>query len=263
MVVVSAWLARGLIALGITAPAAAATAADPSPPTVLIHADGSVVVSMATVTEAETERPAVLRQFSFGLPSTSPTRRGLEDEKLPIGRTQWEKDGIRYTQIVLLTRLGLGELMPGGKLADDSVLMVQVTGENAASEYSEATAEFSVRSGGRARELELREGRVYAVGAGETVAWAVVDVPATGIAGTKGSALRFRGVMPPGTSGAMTLKIPLAKALDEEAVKRLFDLEFDDEFRRVKRFWADRVKAGYSDRLPVAFAGPEPDRLGE
>jgi hypothetical protein len=178
LIILGARLARVLIALGIAAPASAAPGADLPAPTVVVHADGSLVVSTAAASEARTAPAAAACCYSFGQPSTPPTRRELEASKLPIARTQWEKDGIRYTQVVLLTRLGSGELLPG-------------------------------------------------------------------------------------TSGAMTLKIPLARALDEEAVDRLFGLEFDDEFRRVRQFWADRVKAGYSHRFPVAFAGQEGDCIGE
>jgi hypothetical protein len=205
----------------------------------------------------------VLRQFEFGLPTTPPKRRELEDGQLPIGRTQWEKNGIRYTQIVLLTRLEPGELMSGGELTDDAVLLVQLLGENTASEYTEATAEFSVRIGGEARELELREDRVCEIGATGALPLAVVDIPPTGIGVTRGPALRFRGSMPPGTSGSMTLKIPLNRLNGDAALSRLRELEFDEEFRRVKRFWADRGKAGDSHRFPVAFAGPEPDGIAE
>jgi len=254
LVVLGAWLARGLIALGIAAPAAAATVADPPAPKVLVHTDGSVVVSTTPVSPARTNGADVLRQFSFGLPGTPPTRRELEDGGLPIGRTQWEKDGIRYTQIVLLTRLESGELLSVGKLTDDAVLLVHVLGENTASEYSEATAEFSMRLGGEARELALREDRVCEIGAPGALPLAVVDIPPTGMGVTRGPALRFRGSMPPGTSGSMTLKIPVNPLNGDAALSRLRELEFDEAFRRVKRFWTDRIKAGASDPLPLALA---------
>jgi len=262
LVILGAWPARGLIALGIAARAVAATAADPPAPTVLIHADGSVVVHTAPVPQTKTERAEVLRQFSFGLPSTPPKRRELEDKKLPIGRTQWEMNGIRYTQIVLLTRLEPGEPLSGGELTDEAVLLVQVLGENTASEYTEATAEFSMRLGGEARELELHEDRVCELGCGDAPPLAVVDIPPTGIGVTRGPALRFRGSMPPGTSGSMTLKIPLNPLKGEPALSRLRELEFDEEFRRVKRFWTDQLKAAPLEGLPVAFAPENTTSLG-
>ena len=55
----------------------------------------------------------------------------------------------------------------------------------------------------------------------------------------------------------MTIKVPAARLKGEEAINRLHDLEFDEEFRRVKRFWADRIKAGGAPALPVAFSPPE------
>jgi hypothetical protein len=53
--------------------------------------------------------------------------------------------------------------------------------------------------------------------------------------------------MPPGTFGAMTIKIPLAPVEGRDALERLQDLEFDEEFRRVKRFWKSRLEAGLGD----------------
>jgi len=252
--VLGAGCACGLIALGVAAPAAAATAADPPAPAVVIHADGSVAVAARPVSQTGTERGRALHRFSFGLPRTPPKRRQLEENRLPIGRTEWETNGIRYTQIVLLTRLEPGELMSGGELPEDAVLLVQVLGENTASEYTEATAEFSVQSGGGGPELELRESSVIAVGTGEVSPLAMIEVPATGIAGTRGPALQFRGAMPPGTSGSMTLKIPVNPLSGDAALNRLRELEFDEEFRRVKRFWTDQLKAAPLAGLPIAFA---------
>ena len=80
-----------------------------------------------------------------------------------------------------------------------------------------------------------------------------LDVSATGLGSMKGPQLQFRGNMPPGTSVAMTIKIPAAKLAGEEAMRRLRDLEFAEEFRRVKRFWAEHLKSGYTATPPVAF----------
>jgi hypothetical protein len=63
--------------------------------------------------------------------------------------------------------------------------------------------------------------------------------------------------MPPGTSGAMTIKIPLAPLNDAAAMSRLSELEFDEEFRRVKRFWTERLKDATAVGMPLAFAEPE------
>jgi hypothetical protein len=202
-------------------------------------------------------RSGVRRVFAFGLPAGPATQRELESGKLPIVRTQWEHNGIRYTQTVLLTRLKPEGLFSEGTLPTDSVLVVQITGENTASEYTEATAEFGVRAEGRTLDLELCDGRVRAIGAGEADLVAVIDVPATGIAGARGNGLRFRGSMPPGTSGAMTIKIPLAPLNDAAAMSRLSELEFDEEFRRVKRFWTERLKDATAVGMPLAFAEPE------
>jgi hypothetical protein len=225
-------------------------------PIVWVASDGAVDLLATSGTAVGREQPGVPRRFVFGLPDTSPTKRELEDRKWPVARTQWERKGVRYTQLVLLTRLSPGQLFPDGRAPDDAVLLVQIIGENTASEYIEATAEFAVATEGRRLEIELRDGRVWGTGDGKTNLLAVIDVAATGIAGTNGSALRFRGSMPPGTSGAMTIKIPLVPPTDEAAARGLAELEFDDEFRRVKRYWAHRVQDGCP--LPLALTESRP-----
>ncbi len=245
-------LLRGLVALSLTAQATAA-GADPRAGTVWVGADGAIRLSTAAPTAVGREPPATAREFSFGLPDTAPVRRELEGGGLPIARTQWERGGIRYTQIVLLTRLGPEGLLTSGGLADDSVLLVQLTGENTTNEYAEATAALLERVGGEPRELELREDRVHVADPPDSPPVAVVAVPATGIHTTRGSALRFRGSMPPGTSGSMTFKIPLRPLSGEAASTRLRELEFDEEFRRVKRFWAERTNDIPAGARPMAL----------
>ena len=255
VIIARAWIAAVLIAQGFPVLPASGAAVDPSPPAVQIHPDGSVsIVTHASASVPGRTPEPVSCRYTFGLPQTAPTLRRLEDEKLPIARTQWETNGIRYTQVVLVTRLGSGEFVASETLTEDAVLMVQVVGENTASEYAEATASFSVEAGGRSREIELRDDRVCEVGREAALLLAVVDVPPTGIGSTRGPALRFRGHMPPGTSGAMTVKIPVNPLQGDEALRRLRELDFDEEFRRVKRYWADRVKAGKTNDFPLGFA---------
>ena len=252
----------GLGALLFAASALAASGTNTPAPGVGVRADGSVRVSVTAEAEPGKGRAVIHREFSFGLPASSPTRRGFEGDKLPIVRTQWVQNGIRYTQTVLLTLLRPDEWLLDGALLEDFVLLVQIMGENTASEYTEATAEFAAWADRRMLELELRDGRVHASGVGGTRALAVIEVPATGVAGTRGGSLQFRGAMPPGTSGAMTIKIPLAPLKDEAAASRLSELEFDGEFRRVKRFWTERLKAGAPVSLPLALAGSEEELPG-
>jgi hypothetical protein len=95
---------------------------------------------------------------------------------------------------------------------------------------------------GRPVNLELRaSGLVYRVGTDSLLA--AVDVPSSGIAGTNGTQLQFQGSMPPGTSGALTVKIPLGRLEGKTALDRLYDLAFDDEYERVKRFWKNPANA--------------------
>ena len=195
-------------------------------------------------------------RFIFGLPPQPPVRRWLENEAVPICRTSWEQNHIRYTQTVLVTRLSEGDLLPGGVLATDAVLLVNLFGENTATEYTVATAAFAVQAGDQTLEVEWRDGFVHLAGPKNTPPLAWVDIPSGGIAGTRGARLRFQGNLPPATTGSMTVKLPLAALDREEARQRLQDLNYDEEFQRVKRFWIERAKAGRTNGFPIVFAAP-------
>lgn len=235
-----------------------ALASEPAP--VQVRIDGSVVWALPSVLWPSPE-PTAQRQacYRFGMPAQLPLRRWLEEEGVPVCRTTWEKNGIRYTQSVLITG---PEATEGSLLgqAPQSVLLVRLAGENTASQYTEASATFAAEVEGRALHLELRDGVVYAAGPTGPLLVAVVDVAGEGIAEAAGPRLRFRGNMPPGTSGAMTIKIPAGKLEGEAAISRLRDLEFDDELRCVKRFWRARQEAGSAPLLPVVFAEGEKAR---
>lgn len=248
------WLiALGLFAAEAGPPAPRAEAAEPAC-AVVVHGDGSVSIPAASVLSPpspEGKRQPV--RYYFGLPPLPPESRLLEDGTLPICRTSWVKDGIRYTETVLVTRLQEGDLMPAGQPPADAVLMVQVAGECLASEYTEAAAAFGVEVGGAGLNLELRDGMAYAAHPDTPAFLAALDVPASGIENANGRQLRFRGNMPPGTSGSMTIKIPATAPKTTAELDLLRDLNFDDELRRVKRFWKGRVKPGPAEPLLVTF----------
>lgn len=247
-----------IVALGLVA----ADAGPPPPPAataqsasaIVVHSDGAVSVPAASVfspPSLDGKRQPV--RYCFGLPTAPPESRLLEDDTLPICRTSWVKDRIRYTETVLVTRLQEGDLMPAGQLPADAVLMVQVAGECLASEYAEAAAAFGVELGGAGLNLELRDGAACAAHPDTPAFVAAVDVPASGIENANGRQLRFRGNMPPGTSGSMTIKIPATAPKTTAQLDLLRDLNFDDELRRVKRSWKGRAKPGAAEPLPVAF----------
>jgi hypothetical protein len=194
-------------------------------------------------------------RYDFGLPSSPPVRRWIEDDALPICQTSWEKDGIRYTQKVLVTTTDTHDPTEASPGDDDAVLLVQITGHNIAAEYTTAGAVFEMKVGDRPLNLELREGLVFVAGTKDRVPLAAVDIASEGIAGTNGPQLRFQGHMPPGTSGSMTIKIPAGRLEHQSAVDRLRDVEFEEEFRRVKRLWKDRPGIA-RQAWPVTWAEP-------
>lgn len=217
----------------------------------VIHPDGSIVAWMEVGSASSTGRRSGPVRLAFGMPRRPPERRWRENDTLPICHTEWEQTGIRYTQTVLLTRLAKGELPTLDKPAGDSVLLVQLRGDSVTNVYTEATAALSARRDEQSLRLEFRDGLVCLAGTNPAGLLALLDVSSSGIAATNGLELRFQGNMPPGTSGTMTLKFPVAQLKGEPDLERLRDLEFDEELQRVKRFWSQRDR---NDAAPVTFS---------
>ena len=217
-----------------------------SSPILELHPDGTILDRSGELGRA-VGRGDQRSRCEFGLPASAPVYRGHEDAVRSICVTRWEDRGIRYTQTVLVTRLT-------SEASSARVLMVQLTGENGSREYSEATAAFAVVFGDEILELEWRQGLVYARNLPQEPVIAAIEIGAEGIAESSGPRLKFRGQMPPGTSGAMTIKIPLDRLPGVEQLDRLHDLEFDQEYRRLKRFWTSQSAA--PGRPEIELAGP-------
>lgn len=194
--------------------------------------------------------------LSFGLPEQPPARQWYEETQAPICHTEFVRDGIRYIQTVLATRLGDGPLPHRKDWSPKPVLLVHLAGENTAAEYTEANAAFAARIGKAVLALELKQGLVLAA-SGPKSPLGAVEVPSSGIATTHGTRLVFRGSMPPGTSGSMTIKIPLFHCEGDKDWEDLRDLDFAAELRRVKRFWLNRSVSDPAQDFPVAFASPQ------
>jgi hypothetical protein len=249
LVVRSSAFARSAITLALLG--GAALAADP-PTKVSVGKDGSIVspANAATARFINAESDSRTVRYEFGLPSTPPSERWREADT-PILQTLWETGGVKYTQKVLVTRLDQGD-PPVSASAEEAVLMVQVFGQCVAAEYTNAAASFSVRAADRPLNLELNGDQILLLGGKEPVFLGVLDVAGSGVAGTNGPQLRFQGNMPPGTSGAMTFKLPQRALAGNEHLNQLRDLDFDEEFQRVKKFWKNQT--GPAARPPVVWA---------
>lgn len=228
------WLAALLLLAADRSPAAAGQP-------VLVASNGIVSCPASAAIAAFLGATQALprARYDFGLPAPPPARRWREADT-PILHTLWETGGVKYTQKVLVTRLERGD-PPRSASAPEAVLMVQIFGECVAPEYTNATAAFAVTTGERALPLELQGDRILLVGGKAPVLLGVVDVAGSGIAATNGLRLRFQGHMPPGTTGAMTLKLPQRALANEAELDQLRDLDFEEELLRVKKFWKDHA----------------------
>lgn len=190
--------------------------------------------------------------YDFGLPDGEPAKRWIEDECLPIMNTEWERDGIRYSQTAFVTRLDPGGLgFPDMQADDTAVLMVRIHGRNTAQEYRLAHATVSLRADGKPIPLVMRDGLLFARHEDGDRLRAAVEVQGSvqGISDDHG--VRFAGNMPPGTDGYMVLRIPFLTLDRPDELERLRNLEYDVEFRRVKKFWTARADAATQVTTPI------------
>lgn len=229
----------------------------PSDDAIFIYPHGGILLSSSALSSNLTtagKSPRIVCQF--GLPAQAPDRRWLENDQLPIFQTAWETNGIRYTQKVLLTSLGTNDPSLASPTHPESVVLVQITGLNTNAEYTSASASFAIELGGRPLELELREGLIYVSGSPEAAPMGALDIPGEGITAARGPQLKFQGNMPPGTSGSMTVKIPVTALKDPKAITRLQDLDFDEQLQRVKKAWKHSLQAN-SLSWPFTWVEPE------
>lgn len=191
--------------------------------------------------------------YSFNLPKSAPAKRWIEDDCLPIQQTEWEHEGIRYSQTAFATRLDPGELgFPDTQADDTTVLMVKIAGRNVAQEYKPAHAGLSLRVDGRRVPLGLNEGVVRAKLGDAEVIRALMEGQGQANPPEVNGEIRYFGNMPPGTDGFIVVKIPFITLDKPDEIERLRNLEFDQEFGRVKRFWKSRVAASTQIETPIA-----------
>ncbi|MCX8156797.1 MAG: hypothetical protein N3J91_10185 [Verrucomicrobiae bacterium] len=235
---------------------AAADGRGPSYSPVQVFSNGVVVCPAGSFARGHAGAAAVLR-LDFGLPPVPPRRR-FQVEDLPILQTEWEHLGVRYTQRVLVTRLGEG---PPDGLSEDAVLTIQIAGESLVPEYTNASASLRVQVGRDWWPLELRGGWIYSPERSQIDPLAFLDIPSVGIVKTNGLRLEFQGHMPPANSGAMTLYLPRQRLTSGPARERLMDMEFNEIFQRVRDFW--RRPEAKQLRPPLTWGDAPGGRAGE
>jgi hypothetical protein len=219
--------------------AEAAPALVQRPAVVRVQPDGTVQAPTNALTArlGGATAAAAWVQYRFGMPTNSPVEREQEDDALPVLHTTWRHGGILYRQSVMVTRLGRDEQKPTADSPADMVLLVKLAGENEASYYTNGKAAFVMEIEGQPLRLAFTNGLAYAAAAQRSLPVAWVDIPAGGVVGTNVRGLTFEGNLPPGLSGAMTIKIPSTPELTSAETDRLGDLDFDEELQRLRKAW--------------------------
>ncbi len=189
--------------------------------------------------------------YGFGLPDGAPARRSIEDGCLPMINTAWEKDGIEYAQTAFVTRLdGAGLGFPDMHADDTAVLLVKITGHNKAGEYRPASVALAIEADGKPMELSYDKDLAYVSTPSGKRLRCLVEVQASAQSAQTNGQVHFFGNMPPGTDGFMVVKIPFITLDRPEEIEQLRNLEYDQEFKRVKKFWKERADAGAQITTP-------------
>jgi len=213
------------------------SADDPCP---VFTEDGSIHLSVRGVPASQHSGadPSVLR-IGLNLPTTNATPYQSDEPRVPTTGVQFDHNGIRYTRLNFLTPPELRIAPPDTNHSGTNqvgVLMIQLVGENTSSEYTDAAVSLSLEIDNQPLELELSAELLRGRWKDDWIVLGAINVPAEGIErSTDSHLLKFRGHMPPGTSGSMTIKIPMLCMDDRPNLDWLIDLEFDEELRRLKR----------------------------
>jgi hypothetical protein len=207
-----------------------------------VRDDGSITGSIRC--GASEEQPIVL---SLGLPQIPAAKLWREGDAL---RGLWVTNGVLYKQTTLLIDASVGS---------NSILLVNVEGDNTNSQYAEALAELVFELNGQRQELELKDGFVWRRTGDDRSLLGSLEISESGVRVPQGQRLQFSGNMPPSQKGSMTLKIPLLGIDGEAAAERLKDIEFEAELSQRLKFRTEpEAQAGRR----VVFAHEQPAREG-
>jgi hypothetical protein len=191
-------------------------------------------------------------RYRFGLPPGTPAKRWIEEDCLPIIHAQWEREGIRYTQTALATRLEPGSLgWPEMQADDTTVLMVKIAAENLRDQTTRAYGELSLEVDGRPLELIPRDDLVFAkVDSTEQLRLAA-EMPEGAAFSMSEGKIGCAGDLPANLQAEAIIKIPFVTLDQPGEIERLRKLNFEEEFNRVKSFWKARAEQSTQIHTPV------------
>lgn len=194
-------------------------------------------------------------RFEFGLPGGVPEKQGYEAPQVPVVVTTWFHEGIRYSQTVFLSESDPPKGHPPGPVSPPAaVLFVRLAGLNTTNEYTLARAALALKTGGEPCPIELRDQLVYTRGSGDARFVAALDLPSGASARPTRDQLEFEGKMPPGTTGSLDIRIPIGQFDPATQAARLQDLDFDEEYQRVKKAWTARAREGSTPPYPLTLS---------
>jgi hypothetical protein len=211
-------------------------------PRFAINSDGSVSWNNArfdrpheNMVTRRTRQAHPLR-LDFDLPRNESARRWVEEECSSILHTEWDHAGIRYTQTTLMIHMASekGDSL-AGQDGDIDVLFVRLAGRNLTNVYTNAHVMLSLTEDNRSVPLIVRDGLLQARQAsGKEIVSGIVDCPVDSEL-VDGRSVRYSASIPPGNDGCMFVKILFAPVETPKELERVRELDFEHEFRRVKR----------------------------
>jgi hypothetical protein len=187
-------------------------------------------------------------RFRFGLP-TEPDDRSIAEDRLPLLRTAWDREGLCIEQECYATWLE-GDVLAGRRPGDDPVACMvrfRLTNHTEVAQGAEVALNTMVDEA-RPERLTLSGDRVLA---GERLR-CLLDANGEGEWQAADSGIRYRVVLRPNASHDIYVKIPFVLPENEAALERLRAIDYEDERERVARFWRDRVAQGAQIETPNA-----------
>jgi len=190
-------------------------------------------------------------RYRFGLPSSMPTTRTIEDGDLPIIISQWERDGIHYEQTAFVVPFDGVPEAGGGVRADDTlILLMQINLLNIGSQTSEGSLDISAETGGKKEPLTEEQGLIFVQSGSSRRLRMLVDTRGEGVLAAGGDHIAYRVSLQRGASQTVRIAVPYITLTEPAEWAQLRKMDYEAAHKAVRRYWRERIAAGAQIRTP-------------
>lgn len=189
-------------------------------------------------------------RYSFGFPSVEPVERYIEDGYIPMIHAKWISDNVSYEQSAFATPLGQ-DILSGKRIQGDDpvILLVKVTLKNVDEGARNVCLTLKARCDVE-ETLREKDGFVFAINYEPNRMRFFIDTKGRGGLQADRNALLYTVKLLPGESHSVYFKIPFITLDQKDEFQLVKEVDYENEFPRVKQFWKERVAEGTQIETP-------------